>query len=322
MVALRRRSKAEIQVRVAKFLSGIPVLIAAIALGAGGSRAAENGAGPACANQGALGVSRVVSLDTTAGLHVGLKTYPQTLALGDKEVVLTFDDGPLPGATDKVLDALKAECVRATFFLIGRNAQAHPALARREIAEGHSVGHHSWSHPYKTLRGIAPDAAIAEIEKGLAADQQAATGVAWTGGRPTTPFFRFPGFADTPAALKWLDAQNIATFGADVWASDWTEQTPQAELALLMKRLERSRGGIVLLHDTRKQTVAMIPAFLKALKQGGYKIVHLTPGATPPALKNAPPGWTSETEAILKNIMPGLANRTAGAAVPIRRTGE
>ena len=290
-----------------------------------GPACAQSKAAPAqgCANPDALGVSRVMSLDTKGGLHVGLKSYPQTLPLRDKEVVLTFDDGPLPGPTDKVLDALKAQCAKATFFLIGRNAEANPTLARREFAEGHTVGHHSWSHPWRTLRGISAEAAVEEMRRGVAADQKAATGADWTGGRPLAPFFRFPGFADTPAALAWLDQHDIAAFGADVWASDWNLQTPQAQLALVMQRLERARGGIVLFHDTRPQTASMIPEFLARLKQGGYRIVHIVPGASSgEAMKRAPAGWTSETEAILTHMMPRLLAPATGPASTTRENGR
>ncbi len=105
---------------------------------------------------GALGVSRTIEVGGTPRL--GLKSYPQTLDLKDHEVVLTFDDGPWP-TTPRILAALKTECVKATFFLIGRNAAAQPALVKREIAEGHTVGHHSFSHPAQSLRGLPLDAA-------------------------------------------------------------------------------------------------------------------------------------------------------------------
>ena len=258
---------------------------------------------PGCSRTEALGTSRILDVGSEGGLHVGLKTYPQTLALGEKEVVLTFDDGPVAGPTSRVLDALKAECVKATFFLIGRNAAAAPALVRREIAEGHTVGHHSWSHPARTLRGLSYTAAIAEIRQGIDAVEMAGYGVKTD--RPHVPFFRFPGFADTPELRSFLDANTIAVLGADLWASDWSAQTPEAELDLVMRRLDAAHGGIVLFHDTRPQTVTMLPTFLRALKARGYRIVHLVPraGAGAP-VRQAPPGWTSETERSLATILP------------------
>ncbi|MBI3274837.1 MAG: polysaccharide deacetylase family protein, partial [Methylocystis sp.] len=146
----------------------------------------------------ALGVARTIMVDGGEKLALGLQSYPRTLALEDHEVVLTFDDGPSP-LTARVLDALAAQCVRATFFVVGRDAESAPALVRRAIAEGHSVGHHSYSHPERTLRLMSEAAAKADIDKGVAAVEQAGYGAA--SNTPHTPFFRFPGFADTPALV-------------------------------------------------------------------------------------------------------------------------
>jgi len=126
------------------------------------------------------------------------------------------------------------------------------------------------------LDHMATAAAEAEIDRGFAAVDAAIYG---PGGRtPHTPFFRFPGFASTPALLDRLAARRIVVFGADLWASDWNPMTPTQELALVMGRLEANRGGIVLFHDTKQQTAAMIPAFLRSLKAGGYKVVHVVAG--------------------------------------------
>lgn len=249
---------------------------------------------------GALGVSRTIEIAAPAPL--GLKTYPRTLALADHEVVLTFDDGPWPGTTPKVLDALEAECVRATFFLIGRNAAAAPALVRREIAQGHTVGHHTFSHPAVTMRGLSDALARADIDKGFLNDDMAAYGAG--GGAPRVKFFRFPGFGDTPALLDWLAARKISVFGADLWASDWVPMSPEAELALLMARLDKAGRGIVLLHDTKAQTAAMLPMFLRELKAHGFRIAHLAPGPGPTPTIPAPAGWTSETERTLAHMWP------------------
>src|SRR3569623_2562171 len=141
----------------------------------------------------ALGTARTLAVDAGTTPRVGKKQFPATLPLADKELVLTFDDGPWPGTTPAVLAALKAECVKATFFLLGRNAQAHPGLVRREAAEGHTIGHHSFSHPL--LRHMDTDKAMAEVDKGVRADNAALAG------RPSAPFFRFPGFASAPVLL-------------------------------------------------------------------------------------------------------------------------
>lgn len=268
----------------------------------------------ACGNPDALGVGRVIEVGAPGGLHIGQKTYPQTLALADKEVVLTLDDGPLPGLTERALDALAAECVRATFFFVGRNAQAHPRIVQRAAKDGHTIGHHSWSHPSQTLRGLSQGAAIEEISRGMAATQHAAGQGPLAAGRPATPFFRFPGFADTPGTLAWLDAHDIAVFGADLWASDWLTQTPEAQLELTMRRLAATRGGILLLHDIRAQTVDMLPALLRRLKREGYRIAHIQPGPTKPALEEPPAGWKSETGDFLERYMPHLKPQAARRA--------
>ena len=260
-----------------------------------------------CKNPDALGTSRTLAVGTNGGVAFGLKTYPARLALGDREVVLTFDDGPLPGPTGRVLDALARECVRATFFLIGRNAAASPQLARREVAEGHTVGHHSYSHPGVTMRGLSDAAARADIDRGFAAVDMAAFGKVETSSAGTLPrvrFFRFPGFADTKPLLGWLGSRNIAVFGADIWASDWQPMTPEAQLALVLARLEQARRGVILFHDTKAQTAAMLPGFLRALKARGYKVVHVVQGFGGSSVEPARAGWSSETERTLKRMWP------------------
>jgi len=226
---------------------------------------------PCPGNPDALGTERVLKIDAASTPRVGRKSFPTTLPLQRNELVLTFDDGPWPTTTPKVLDALKHECVRATFFLVGRNVAAHPEIARRELAEGHSVGHHTFSHPL--LPRMAPAKAEAEIDRGIAEDELALYGHRRSD--PTTPFFRFPGFASNGLLLDRLQARHIVVFGADVWASDWLPMTPEQELRLLLFRIERLGSGIVLLHDTKAQTARMLPTFLRELKRRGYRIVHV-----------------------------------------------
>lgn len=232
---------------------------------------------PCPGNPQALGTARVIEVDAATLPRVGRKHFPVTLPLAARELVLTFDDGPWPGTTDKVLDALKRECVRATFFLLGRNTEAHPQLARREIAEGHTVGHHTYSHPL--LDRMPLDKAEAEIDRGFAADDNAVYGERRS--RPNTPFFRFPGFASSQPLLDRLHDRGIVVFGADVWASDWVTMSPEQELALILARIERVGRGIVLFHDTKAQTAHMLPAFLRELKRRGYSIVHTVSTSRP-----------------------------------------
>lgn len=221
----------------------------------------------------ALGTERVLRVDVSGTPRVGRKQFPATLPLHAKELVLTFDDGPWPGTTPKVLDALKAECVQATFFLLGRNVAAHPQLARRELAEGHSLGHHSFSHPLLSHMSLAK--AETEMDRGIKTDETAAYGKPLQG--QTTRFFRFPGFAASAPLLDLANRKGLAVFGADVWASDWVTMAPDQELHLILSRIERAGRGIVLFHDTKTQTARMLPAFLRELKRRGYSIVHVIP---------------------------------------------
>jgi peptidoglycan/xylan/chitin deacetylase (PgdA/CDA1 family) len=228
-----------------------------------------------CPRQGTLGTSRILKVDAATTPRVGLKNFPQTLPLADHEVVLTFDDGPTRPSTLRVLAALAHECVRATFFLVGKPASEQPELVRKIAAEGHTVGHHTWMH--RSLSHIPPSETDEEINRGIAAVEMVLHGVATS--TPSTPFFRFPNFDSTPATLDALQSRGIVVFGADFWASDWEPMTPQRQLKLLIGRLEAAHQGIILLHDPRAQTVAMLPAFLRYLRDHHYRVVHVVPGA-------------------------------------------
>ena len=94
----------------------------------------------------------------------------------------------------------------------------------------------------------------------------------------------------------------MPVFGADLWASDWNDMTPQQELDLLMGRLRGHGHGIILLHDTRQQTAEMIPALLAKLKEEHFKLVHIVPGDHLPRIVHAKEGWVSQTEATLQRM--------------------
>jgi peptidoglycan/xylan/chitin deacetylase (PgdA/CDA1 family) len=204
MLKMRRRD-------LPRNLIHAPVLALLISLtGATLARAAE------CPRRDTLGTSRTLAVDAVSFPRVGLTSFPQTLPLQDHEVVLTFDDGPWPPTTPKILAALAAECMHATFFVIGKPASEHPDLLRRIAAAGHTIGHHSWSHP--SLMRIKPSEAVEQIDRGIEADEMALHGVATP--IPSTPFFRFPGFESTLATLSLLQSRGIVVFAADLWASD------------------------------------------------------------------------------------------------------
>jgi len=246
-----------------------------------------------------LGTARNIEINGAEGLSVGLQSYPRTLELSDGEVVLTFDDGPAE-PTPQVLEALKRECVKATFFLIGKNAKEMPHLVKREIEEGHTVGYHSMTHPDHTLRLMSFEEAKADIDSGVAAVDTAAFGKV---GEHPQPFFRFPGFADTPQLFDYVHSRGMAVFGSDVWASDWRKMTPQEELKLVLDRLEKEKKGIVLFHDNKPVTAKMLPDFLRALKERGFKVVHLVAGSGQTPVEEAGAGWKSTTAPIVEKIL-------------------
>jgi peptidoglycan/xylan/chitin deacetylase (PgdA/CDA1 family) len=226
-----------------------------------------------CPRQDSLGTSRILTVDAQSFSRVGLKSFPDTLPLADHEVVLTFDDGPFPPTTKRVLAALAQECVRATFFLIGKSAASNPGLVKAMAAAGHTIGHHSWSHP--NLDTLSTEQARENINRGIAADDVALYGTATN--KPRTPFFRFPFFASTPELLDELKTRDTIVFGADLWASDWNRMSPRQELELITARLQEAHKGIILFHDTKAQTAAMMPDFLRYLRNNGFHIVHIAP---------------------------------------------
>ncbi|MEJ1158746.1 polysaccharide deacetylase family protein [Prosthecomicrobium sp. N25] len=257
--------------RAGALFRGAPTALAVLAFAA--ALSAGPSASAATCREDALGTARTLPVDTAGGLFVGTKSYPGTLPLGPKEVVLTFDDGPAGRTTDAVLAALEAECVKATFFVVGRQAASHPDQLRRIEAAGHTVAHHSMTHPVMTTLGF--EAGRADIESGWQTVDRILLGR--SGARPATPFFRFPGFAPTPALSDWLKGMDVGVFGADLWGSDWNPTTSSALLAQVLGRLDKRGGGILLLHDTHAHTAGMVAPLLRALKERGYKVVHIVP---------------------------------------------
>ena len=270
----------------------------------------------------ALGTSRVEKVGTEGGLKVGWKTYPDTLPLADHEVILTFDDGPDPKTTPVILDALKAQCVKATFFAIGRKVDAAPQLARREVEEGHNVAFHTYTHPQPTLRYMPEAVARADILKGVIAVERAAYGQTFPNGEPDdlsklklhAPFFRYTGFADTAYLNAWFAKNNVAVFSVDLWASDWIPMTPDHELKLIFSRLDRARKGMLLMHDDKPWTAAMMPKFLAELKARGYHVVQIEAGPGHGPVEKAPPGWRSETGRTIDSIRPRFVKAAARSA--------
>src|SRR5215469_16559048 len=117
-------------------------------------------------NPNALGTSRVLAISPDEFKGIGSMQYKQTLPLNDHEVVITFDDGPLPPYSDNILKILKSQCVSANYFLIGRMARAYPYLVRRIYNAGHTIGTHTLNHPL-ALKRLALPQVEQEVDGGI-----------------------------------------------------------------------------------------------------------------------------------------------------------
>jgi peptidoglycan-N-acetylglucosamine deacetylase len=233
----------------------------------------SSSAAPApCENPNALGVSRQIAVAATEYPEIGLMQYRRTLPLAEREVVLTFDDGPLPPYTTQVLRTLAAECVKATFFLVGHQAKAHPELVRLIYNSGHTIGTHSQNHPL-TFDQISLAQMEREIDDGIASVTEALGE-----GKSLAPFFRIPGLARTRAVEASLQARSLSVWSADVTADDWKKITSSEVLYHALARLEARGKGVLLLHDIQPRTALMLPILLTELKQRGFKIVHVVAG--------------------------------------------
>jgi peptidoglycan-N-acetylglucosamine deacetylase len=246
------------------------IALLSIAVGAFGS--ALPGFAACVPGQG-IGLSRIAEIDTATGPlyghHTGYQKSPAFLE--PKEVVLTFDDGPMPAITKSILDTLDRNCTKATFFSVGRMAIAYPATTRDILARGHTLGTHTWSHPLN-LRRVAPDAAIDEIERGFAA-------VAMAAGQPIAPFFRFPGLNDNAAMLTHLQGRKVASFTVDVISNDSYIHDASRLVQYTLAQVEARKGGILLFHDIKAATARALPIILAELKARGYKVVHMRAAA-------------------------------------------
>jgi peptidoglycan/xylan/chitin deacetylase (PgdA/CDA1 family) len=228
-----------------------------------------------CANPNAMGVSRVVEIDTTGGPGFGSQHFKTFDFLRDHEVALTFDDGPWPNNTQAVLKALADQCLRATFFPIGKHATYHPEILKQVIAAGHTVGNHTWSHQdlQAVMKRSGEDAAIEEIEKGASA-------VRLMAGAPTAPFFRFPDLRHPPEMLTYLGGRNIASFSTDIDSFDFKIRKPDELVRSLIGKLNKLGKGIILMHDFQKVTATALPQILGELQKNGFKVVHMVPKGT------------------------------------------
>jgi peptidoglycan/xylan/chitin deacetylase (PgdA/CDA1 family) len=268
------------------------------------SAAPPKPAAPVCHNPNAMGVARVVEIDTTGGPGFGFQHFKSYDFLSDHEVVLTFDDGPWLGHTLAVLKALADQCVRATFFSIGKHATYYPEILKKVVAAGHTVGSHTWSHAdlQAIVKNEGLDAAKEQFEKGASAVQMMA-------GVPIAPFFRFPDLRHPPEMLIYLGERDVASFSTDVDSWDFKIKKPEELTKSLMGKLRKAGKGIILMHDFQKVTSIALPQILEQLHQEGFKVVHIVPKEM---LSTLP----QYDEAILReNKLPTLTSRPEASVV-------
>jgi peptidoglycan/xylan/chitin deacetylase (PgdA/CDA1 family) len=269
-------------------LSASSIVLALLALFATGPAAS---AGPTTSaecpgNPNALGTSRTLVIDPAEHIRLGMMQYRETLPLGPKEVVITFDDGPIPPYSNRVLDILASECVKVTYFLVGKMAHAYPSIVRRMQAEGHTIGTHSNSHPL-TFHKMPISQAEQEIDNGIA-NAAAALGDP----AAVAPFFRIPGLLRRDEVERLLASRGLMTWSADFPADDWKHIPASEVMNRALQRIEARGRGMLLLHDIQPATVLALPGLLKELKARGYKIVHVVPASTDrPKTATLPEQW-------------------------------
>lgn len=223
----------------------------------------------ACATRAdMLGLSRVIEVDATKGPMFGPSPKGAFDVLGDREVILTFDDGPLRPYTAQVLKALEAHCTNATFFMVGRMAVADPAMVKEVAKRGHTIGAHTWSHA--KLQTVGLNEARDEIELGFSA-------VAKALGKPIAPFFRFPYLRMSNTAIGYLKSRGVASFYIDIDSRDFDTRNGATVERRVLAQLAKRGKGILLFHDIQPSTAQALKGILDKLKVRGYKVVHMVP---------------------------------------------
>jgi len=255
-----------------------------------------------CANPNALGIARVVEIDTTGGPGFGFEHFKQLDFLRDKEVVLTFDDGPWPLNTPSVLKTLADECTTGIFFSIGKHATYYPEILKQVAAAGHTVGTHTWSHATLTNKKLTEQQRKEEIEKGFSA-------VKWALGASPAPFFRFPALQHPPEMVTYLGTRNIGMFSCDLDSFDFKASKPQQVIDVTMRKLDKLGKGIILMHDFHKHTAEALPELLRKLKDSGYKVVQMKAKAPVQTI-------AQYDEEILKDVkLPTVSSRPVSSVV-------
>ena len=270
---------------------------------------------PPCANPDALGIGRTVEIDTTGGPGFGFEHFKDLDFLRDKEVVLTFDDGPWPVNTPAVLKTLAEECTTGIFFPIGKHATYYPEILKQVMAAGHSIGSHTWSHAALVNKKLTEQQRKDEIEKGFSA-------VKWAlGGKSPAPFFRFPALQHPPEMVTYLGTRNIAIFSCDLNSFDFKASKAQTIIDNVMRKVEKNGKGIILMHDFQKHTAEALPELLKKLKAGGYKVVAMRAKAPVQTLAAVRRRHRQGPEAADREFASGFQRRADDLGIARRDTG-
>ena len=287
----------------------IVVLFVCILGGVSVSASAETCPG----NLDALGTSRVLTINPGEFTLLGTMQYEQTLPLKDHEVVITFDDGPLPPYTNIILDALASHCVKATYFLVGQMAHAYPSAVRRIYNEGHTIGTHSQRHPH--FERLSMQRVEREVDGGINS-VTAALGDA----KALSPFFRVPYLGRTNAIERFLERKQLVTWSADVDTDDWWRgSSPGAIVQRAMRRLNAKGRGIILMHDIHRKTAMALPILLKELKANGYNVVHVVaagerPQSVPELVASPTTGGRASTTSDLSDARQNHRIKKRGAS--------
>jgi peptidoglycan/xylan/chitin deacetylase (PgdA/CDA1 family) len=273
-------------VRIGSSTASRLALVSAVCLLFAGS-AAQAGSDADCpGHPDALGTSRTLVVDPRAHPRIGSMQYPETLPLQDHEVVLTFDDGPLPRNSNQVLQILADQCIKATFFEIGEQAKENPDGIRKLIAAGHTVASHSYKHPLN-FNKMSPAQAQQEAQAGIDAIKAAMTDPS-----QMSPFFRIPGLMRGEGVEEFAASAGLQIWSTDELADDWHRISSEKVYTLAIQRLEEAHKGILLLHDIQARTVGALPKILHELKARGFRIVHVVPAtAELPATASEPEQW-------------------------------
>ena len=183
---------------------------------------------------------------------------PSPLPIAGKKIAMVFDDGPLPGTTATLLEALKKNGMKATFSVVGKNVQANPDLARRIVEDGHELANETWSHP--NLSALTPDQILGELNK---AEEMIyiTTGV-------RARYFRPPDGNLSPEIADLIKSQGYEILLPTFDSGDWRSPPPGAVRKAILDGV--TPGAIILAHDSFPKSVAEMPGILTELSKRGF----------------------------------------------------